>query len=343
MSYLRCLAPVLVSLLVIPAQAQLRAGSNGIGGSGNLHVHIVLDNDRSAGSNLVVHLLEGSSNTVVGTNYTDDRGETQFLGIPVGDYHIEVSGDGIQSTTSDTFEVDERRISQSQYIVVHSVNDGSPKPLSGHSTMVSAADLNIPPKARKEVDKANEAMATHDWKKALAHLNAALMLAPQYATAYNNLGVLYAKMNDIPREEEALKKAVAVDDHFAPALVNYGKLCLNLKNPAQAEGLLSKAATAEPGNPETLMLLSYAQYLNRHFDAAIMNALQAHTIGRDHPSFVHYIAARAYQQENQEKQALAEFQLFLQEEPKGPRADHVRADVAKIQGANQEARTEQFR
>ena len=342
MSYLRSLAPTLVALLVIPVQAQLRGGS-GIGSSGNVHVHIVLDNDRSAGPNLVVHLFEGSSSTMVGTSYTDDRGEVQFLGVPVGDYHIEVSGDGIQPTTSDSFEVDERRISQSQYIVVRRFDDGGPKPVSAHSSMISAADLNVPPKARKEVDKANEAMAIHNWKKAEEHLNAAIALAPQYATAYNNLGVLYAKTNDIPREEEALKKAVAVDDHFAAALINYGKLCLNQKNPAQAEGLLSKAASADPGNPGTLMLLSYAQYLNRHFDAAIRNALQAHTIGPDHSSFVHYIAARAYQQKNEQKQALAEFQIFLQEEPKGPRADHVRADVAKIQEGNQEARTEEFR
>jgi tetratricopeptide (TPR) repeat protein len=150
-------------------------------------------------------------------------------------------------------------------------------------------------------------------------------------------------MNDIPHEEDALKKAVAVDEHFVPALVNYGKLCLSQKNPAQAEILLQKAITAEPTNAETLMLLSYAQYLNRHFDAAITNALQAHSTGHDHPSFVHYIAARAYQQQNQQQQALGQFQMFLQEEPKGPRADHVRADVAKIQSTNQEARTEQFR
>jgi tetratricopeptide (TPR) repeat protein len=337
MLYLRSLAPIVLALTVIPLQAQLRAGATGIGGSGNVHIHIVFDNDRAAGSYLVVRLMEGGSNTVLGTTYTDDRGEAQFLGVPIGDYHVEVSGDGIQSTASDTFEVDQRRISQAEYVVVHRVEDSGPRPLSAKSPMISAADLNVPGKARKEVDKANEAMALHDWKKALEHLNKAITLAPQYATAYNNMGVLYAKTNDIPHEEEALKKAVAIDEHFAPALVNYGKLCLSQKNPAQAEVFLQKAATAEPDNSETLMLLAYSQYLNRHFDAAITNSLQAHSTNHDHPSFVHYIAARSYQQENQQAQALGQFQAFLQEEPKGPRADHVRADIAKIQNASQQA------
>jgi tetratricopeptide (TPR) repeat protein len=344
MSYRRPLAPVLILFLITAAQAQLRNGAKGgLSNSGNVHIRVVLPNDRAAGAYLLVQLMEGSSSAAVATTYTNDRGEADFNNVPVGDYHVEVKGDGIQSTTSDTFEIDSRKISQSQYVTVRQTEDSGPKPVSGKSAMVSASDLNVPPKARKEVDKANEAMAEHNWKKALEHLNQAIALAPQYATAFNNLGVLYAKMNDIPREEEALKKAVAADDHFAPALLNYGKLCLSEKNPAQAEALLQKATTVDPTNPEILMLLAYAEYLNRHFDAAIASAQQAHGQGHDHPSFVHYIAARSYQQQNHQQQALSEFQTFLQEEPKGPRADQVRADVAKIQDANQEARTQQFR
>ena len=203
--------------------------------------------------------------------------------------------------------------------------------------MVSANDLNVPEKARKEVDKANEAMAMHNWKKSLEHLNKAIALDPQYATAYNNLGVLYGKMNDIPQEEEALKKAVALDEHFAPALLNYGKLCLRQKDVTKAEALFQKASTSEPDNPETLMLLAYSEYMNHHFDAAISSAQRAHSAAHDHPSFVHYIAARAYQQQNQQQKALVEFQAFLKEEPKGPRADHVRGDIVRIQGASQQA------
>ncbi len=210
-----------------------------------------------------------------------------------------------------------------------------PKPLSAQSSTVSASDLNVPEKARKEVDKANEEMAAHNWNKALEHLNKAIALAPQYVTAYNNLGVLYDKMNDIPHEEEALQKAVSLDGHFAPALLNYGKLCLRQKNSLQAETLLQRAASSDPNDTEIVTLLAYAEFMNRHFDAAISNADQAHSSGRDHSSFLHYIAARAYQQENQQQRALAEFQDFLKEEPKGPRADRVRADVAKMQEAQQ--------
>jgi tetratricopeptide (TPR) repeat protein len=332
----RWLAPLAVFLLVTGANAQLRGGI-GPSGSGNVHVHVVLTNDRNAGPFLQVRLMQGSSDEVISTSYTNDIGQSDFIGVPIGDYHVRVSGDGIETTDSATFEVDNRKVTQSEYVTVRQLTDSGPKPVSAHSTMVSAADLNVPQKARKEVDKANEAMAEQNWKKALEHLNKALLIAPQYATAYNNLGVLYAKTNDLPHEEEALKKAIAVDDHFAAAFVNYGKLCLQQKNFPQAETLLQKAVSVEPNSPENLMLLADAQYMNRHFDAAISSSRQAHSAGRDHPSFVHYIAARSYQQEGRQQDALVEFRLFLAEEPKGPRADHVRGDIAKIEAYNQRA------
>ena len=331
----RWLASVVLSLLVTGAQAQLRGGTGAGMGLGNVHVHVVTGNDRNAGPYLVVRLLGGESDLVVGTAYTNDVGEADFVGVPAGSYHVHISGDGVQATDSDTFEVESRRGTQTQYVTVRQVAQSGPAPISTHSGMVSAADLNVPDKARKEVDKANEAMAMQNWKKSLEHLNKAIALAPNYVTAYNNLGVLYAKMNDLPHEEEALKKATSLDDHFSPAFLNYGKLCLQQKNFPQAEAMLQKAVSVEPGNAVSLLLLADAEYMNRHFDAAITSARLAHSSTREHPPFVHYIAARAYQQQNQQQAALAEFQAFLQEEPKGPRADHVRGDIAKIQAAPQ--------
>ncbi len=45
---------------------------------------------------------------------------------------------------------------------------------------------------------------------------------------------------------------------------------------------------------------------------------------------VHYVAARALERENRLQDAFAELQIFLTEEPSGPRADHVREEIAQI-------------
>ncbi len=95
--------------------------------------------------------MEGGVDQVVGTSYTNDIGEVEFLAVPMGEYHVRVSGDGVETTDSPTFDVDNRKVTQSQYVTVRQLAETGPKPLSSHSTMVSASDLNtFPKKARKQ-------------------------------------------------------------------------------------------------------------------------------------------------------------------------------------------------
>jgi len=55
-----------------------------------------------------------------------------------------------------------------------------------------------------------------------------------------------------------------------------------------------------------------------------------HAIPHQNLAVVHYIAARAFERENRLQEALAELQIFLTEESSGPRADHVREEIAKL-------------
>jgi tetratricopeptide (TPR) repeat protein len=330
MQYRVWIAPVCFTLLLTSAQAQRRGGIGG-NSSGSVHVHIVFDNDRPAGPNLQVRLMGGSSGTPIATTYTNSNGEAEFGAVRVGDYHVTVSGDGIETTDSRTFEVDERKVTQSQYVAVRAIDDSPANQGGSKGSMVSAGELRVPPKATKEFDKANEAMVRRDWKKALERLNKAIAIDPRYAAAYNNLGVLYARMNDFVHEKEALEKAISLDDHLAPAYVNLAKLCLREKNFPQAEALLVKAATVEPKNVDSMMLLADAQFMNQHYEAAIASAREAHAAAATHPAFVHYIAARAYDKENRREEAVSELQVFLKEEPTGPRADYARAALQSQQ------------
>ena len=134
MRYQGWIAPLFLTLLVPCAQAQLGGGTERIS-LGSLHVHVVFDNDRAAGPNLFVQLMDGSSSTPVGNGYTNSNGQADFGGVRVGDYHVIVSGDGIQTTESELFEVDERKLTQAQYITVHRIDNsggeaavGSDKP-----------------------------------------------------------------------------------------------------------------------------------------------------------------------------------------------------------------------
>ena len=334
MQYHLRLAAVLLFLTIASAQAQVGAAS-GQGASGNVHVHVVYADDRRAGANLQVVLMQGSSSTPVGTTYTNDAGKANFGSLAAGDYHVVVSGEGIETTDSGVFEVDPRQVTQTQYVTVKPTQPAAARAISPKTGTVSASELKVPAKARKELDKANEAMERQDWTKAVELLNKATSIYPQYAVAYYGLAVSYFRMKDSVREQEALERAVSADAHFAPACENLAKLYLQKKEFSQAEALLDKALTTDPNNGEYWTLMADVQYMQHRYDAAIATAQKTHSLPGAHPATAHYIAAKAYEQKKQPQAALAQFELFLKEEPAGPRADRVRSDMAKMQSAGQ--------
>jgi tetratricopeptide (TPR) repeat protein len=196
---------------------------------------------------------------------------------------------------------------------------------------ISASDLRVPKNASKEFDKATKLIAKHEWQAAIDQLNKAVALYPNYAEAYNNLGVMYARLGDPKNEQEALQKAVAADGHFAPALVNLARLEMKEYNFGAAEAHLNQATAVDPTDARALVLLAQAQLLDRHYEGAIASADKVHALAHGSYAVVHYVAARACERLNRLPDAVSELNLFLAEDPTGERADEARQEMALIQ------------
>jgi Tfp pilus assembly protein PilF len=300
--------------------------------NGNIHVRVVLENGRRCNIHARVVLMNSASSSPVSDQFTDDECMVSFDNLPVGNYHMVVSGEGIQETDSGLFEVDSRKASQVIYVTVKLASDAAASNTTGSGPTVAAVDLNIPKRAKKDFDKATDLIAKQDWNQAKDELMKAVAIYPQYADAYNNLGVVYARLGDRAQEREVLQKAVTLNDHLASAFVNLGKMDIAEHNFPEAETNLAKAATIENNNPQTLMLLANVELMNQHFDAAITHCGKVHSMPHDSQALVHYIAARAYERENRPTEAVAEFHTFLQEEPSGERADAVRKELSRLEG-----------
>jgi tetratricopeptide (TPR) repeat protein len=321
---------LLVSLLLLLVPCcNAQFGSNDR--TGNLKIRILFTNGHGCNIRVRVVLMEGAGNSPVRTVFSNDDCMTGFDNVPVGSYHAIASGEGIVETDSGVFEIDSRKTSQSLEITVKTIEEANRETAQrvGGST-VSAADLNVPDKARKEFDKASDFIAAQDWKQALERLNKALAIYPQYASAYNNMGVVFGHLGDRAQERSALQKAISINDHFSQAFVNLGKMAIVDKNFPEAENFLNKAAALDPSS-QTLVLLANVELMDQHFDEAIVNCKKAHATPQEPHALVHYIAARALEHKNDLTDAIAEFQTFLQEEPSGPRADAVRKELAALQ------------
>jgi Tfp pilus assembly protein PilF len=324
------LTGLILAISVNRASSQVGRGTDP-GQVGSIHVHVVLTSDRSAGMHLRVQLMSGVGSTPISEVFTDDRGQAEFNGVQVGDYHVIVTGNEIELADSGMFEVDRRRMSQALFVTVHSKDESKPNSEANGNNSVAAVDLNIPAAAKKEFDKASDAMARQDWPGAEERLKQATTIYPRYALAYNNLAVVYGHMNDRSHQRESLEKALALNDHFVPALVNLAKLCFQDGNSTRAETLLEGALRAEPNNTGTMMLLAQAQLLNKHFDSAIATVHAAHSLPHEGLAVIHFIAARAFERENHPQEAIVELHTFLKEEPTGARADQVRAEITRIE------------
>ena len=76
----RWLVPLGVALLLSNVSAQIRGGAAGnVANLGSLHIHVVFSNEHSAGPYLLVQLMDGSSDNVVSTTYTNDLGQADFV------------------------------------------------------------------------------------------------------------------------------------------------------------------------------------------------------------------------------------------------------------------------
>ena len=87
---------------------------------------------------------------------------------------------------------------------------------------VSAKQLAIPEKAVTEYQEAQKELARRDVEAAVKHLERAVEIAPQFATAWNNLGTIAYQTRKYARAEECFREALAQAPETYEALVNLG-------------------------------------------------------------------------------------------------------------------------
>ena len=272
----------------------------------------------------------------VAESATNDQCQVDFLGVPEGTYHLSVSGGNVTNADAGVVTVTAAGSTDFEVKVKNErLHDASGNDASGMApalSIVSATDLAVPSAARREFDKANDLIAHKDFKQAIEKLNNAIAAYPAYAAAYNNLGVVYARMGERAHEAEALQKAIGINSHFAPAFVNLGRMNISAGNFADAETDLNKASAFDPTDAMTLVLLAYSEFMDQHFDEAVASSQKAHTLGGTH-AYAHQIAARVFEHKRDAVNAIAELELFLKEEDTGPRAESARKELAHLEDA----------
>ena len=299
-----------------------------------LRIDVVFVTGGRAASGVRVQLMQGlATATPLDVAMTNSSGSVEFRNLISGDYRVEVSGEGIETTQSNVIHIGDARVFESSMVAVRRSEEASTsEPKGGVGNMVSVAELNVPKEASRELERGDVEMQHNNWKKAVEHFSKAASIYPQYASAYYNLSAAYLRLGKSDAQRDALQKALKVNEKFVPALVSLAHLELADHKPEQARPLLDTAITADPTNVEALALRVRVAFLQGQDQQAIADAQKVHDMPHSGYATVHYTAAAAFQRMNRIPEMLAQLQLFLQEDPNNQQADYVRKTIAEMQG-----------
>lgn len=216
-------------------------------------------------NSLYVELFDPRSHMVVERTAVSSDGSFRFYhGVGESTYTVRV----VTGAGEDPLLEESRQISQGNALVLRLPEQkSSDQPASG---TVSVQELQnpIPKQAIRAAVEAGKYSEAHETAKAIAKLERAIKIAPNFRDAHANLGVQYAHAGRMP---EALAQFRFALDIGPPSALIYSNLALGLltlKEYQQGGEFARKAVALEPGNVTAQRLLRYAEAHSRSLAAA---------------------------------------------------------------------------
>jgi Tfp pilus assembly protein PilF len=196
--------------------------------------------------------------------------------------------------------------------------------------VVSARELSIPPGARREYHEAQKSLSRRDAAGAVAHLEKAVAIAPQFAVAWNNLGTIAYQGREFARAEQNFRKALEQDPQAFEPLVNLGGALLSEGKFPDALPYNRDAVEARPHDALANSQLGMNYFALGDFDRAEKYLLTAQQIDPAHFSEPQLTLAEIYIRESKPQSAVAELEDFLKRHPDAGNAGEIKKTIEKL-------------
>ena len=197
-------------------------------------------------------------------------------------------------------------------------------------TLVSAKALAIPERAHREYDEAEKRLARRDTEGAVAHLERAVELAPQYSEAWNHLGTIAYQGRDYARAETCFQKALDADHEAFQPPVNLGGVSINLGKFELALNYNRYAVSLRPNDALANSQLGMSYFYLGKLELAEKYLTTAKQIDPAHFSHPQLMLAEIALRRQDRKAAAAEMAEFLQYHPDAPDAAKIKEKLAQF-------------
>ncbi|MCI0349317.1 MAG: tetratricopeptide repeat protein [Acidobacteriales bacterium] len=296
-----------------------------------IRVRVMFEDDRPV-PNMVNVVLMSTQGANVSETFTDDTGHVVFRGVRAGSYYLRARGLEVEETTGPVFGILPRETlhSESLYVRKKEAPTGAGNTPLGQST-VHVSDLNVPREAEKRYQKGLEALRKDAPEKAKVLFEEAISRHPNYASAFNALGVAFMRLGKSEDGKVAFEKAISLDGRFSLPYLNLGMMAMSENRVDDALDQLSKCVANDPLNTDALSRLAYVELLTGKLDRAVANARKVHTVPHEGFEISHLIAARALRKKQLRDEAIAEYRLFLKEAPTSATSPQARQELTELE------------
>lgn len=329
------IAAALTSLLCGGAQAQIGAiesdPSQGIGNRATARNTVLgqvsLPNGMRLEKRAKVRITGATGGSLF--TYTDENGVFAFRRLAAGTYFLTVEAGPEFQTASETVDIFGSTVgggtTQTVYVQLRYKGAVGAKPGT-----VSAGLAEVPKPALKLYEKALKAAQAGEHKKAIEALKGAVELHPTFAPAYNELGVLYLRLNQLDEAAEALRAALKLEpENFTPRL-NYGMVLFYQGRLREAEENLRAALVKREASAAAHFFLGRVLVKERDYREAERELRRAAELGGDEFKETYRYLGGVYRELGDGTRAVEALEKYLALEPKAKDADAIRQIIAEL-------------
>lgn len=263
--------------------------------------------------------------------WTDDNGAFAFRRIAGGSYQITVdAGEGMRAVENvDVLDAGPR--SGGGYTVnVHIQLRHAGRSREAKPGVINAALADVPKAALELYQQALDAARAGDGKKAVEKLKGALKHHPRFMLAFNELGVQFMRLNQLPEAEAALRSAVGIAPEDHNPRFNLGLVLLRQRRFEQSAAELRLALKSKPSAAPARMHLGRALIGLGNFAEAEAEMRRAVELGGAEVNEAHRYLGAIYIELADTPRAITSLEKYLALEPKAKDAESIRKILERL-------------
>lgn len=333
-----------IALFVLFLISSFASGQNTqprVSTTGAIQGGISLSNNQAI-ENYEILLLSKEGEQVYARTWTSISGRYQFLGVSPGLYDVVVRIEGFEEERATV------TLGAGRTMIVNIIMTATAEQArySLDSSVVNVAELGRK-YSKKEVgdfQKAQDSRQKGDNARVIELLEEVVRTAPDFYEAHNLLGMAYQSLSRFRDAEKEFNLARNLNAKSTVPLVNLAALYLQEAEASEKEGplvtnvmyddslhMLQAAVRLEPNNPTIFYLFGVGCYRHSSYRLAEVSLNQALNID-PHMGQARLALANVYIRQQKWKDALAQFDTYLSENPKAadrPQVESIRAKVVQ--------------